>query len=193
SLTLEAALYGALTSNPDLVALRQNVPASAEAVEVARHFPTTLNPTLWVDVRPLVYERDPGHGLNQKDALMYFSLRQPIELGHQTTHRAAIARAAYTQQQWNVVQAVLLVLVQTNRFFQTAAYLREKLRIAEQLADFNDPLVQTLRRRLEANQVAAADVALAAVEARATRQQVRAARQDYITALTDLRNQMGIP
>jgi cobalt-zinc-cadmium efflux system outer membrane protein len=192
-LTLQAALYGALTGNPDLIALRQGTVASAEAVAVARRFPVTLNPTLWVDVRPLVYERDPGRGLNQKDALMYFSLRQPIELGHQTTHRTAIAQAAFTQQRWTVVQAELMAMVQTYRFFQTAAYRRERLQIAERLADFSDRLVQTLRRRLEAGQVTAADVALAAVEARATRQLVQAARQDYVTALTDLRNQLGIP
>ena len=54
SISLQAALYGAITSNPDLVTLRQGnaLAASAEAVEVARHFPTTLNPTLWMDYRP---------------------------------------------------------------------------------------------------------------------------------------------
>ena len=39
----------------------------------------------------------------------------------------------------------------------------------------------------------AADVVLARVESRATRQLVKAAQQDYVTALTDLRNQIGIP
>ena len=203
SLSLEAALYGALTGNPDLVTLRNSNVASAEAVEVARRFPTTLNPTLWVDVRPLTLERTPGHtqlngrvvgpSLRNQDTLMYFSIRQPIELGHQTTHRHAIAKAAYSQQQWTVVQAELLALVQTYRFFQTAAYRREKLRVAQQLADFNDNLLQSLRRRLEANQVLAADVALAGVENRASRQLVKAARQDYNVALTDLRNQIGNP
>ena len=55
SISLQAALYGAITSNPDLVTLRQGnaLAASAEAVEVARHFPTTLNPTLWIDYRPI--------------------------------------------------------------------------------------------------------------------------------------------
>ncbi|MDB5351725.1 MAG: outer membrane protein [Planctomycetota bacterium] len=203
-ITMEAALYGAITSNPDLVALRQGNAASAEAVEVARRFPTTLNPTLWVDVRPLAYERVPGMTLgnggrippklDQKDALMFFSLRQPIELGHQTRSRYHIAKAAYSQQQWTVVQAELLSLVQTYRFFQTAAYRREKLRVAIQLAEFNDKLVQTLKRRLEAvNQVQAADVALAEVEAEGTRQLVEAARQDYAVALADLQNQIGLP
>lgn len=207
SLSLQAALYGALTSNPDLVSLRagnvQGNAASPEAVEVARRFPTTLNPTLWVDVRPGVLERTPGMTLpngvrippqmNHKDALMYFSLRQPIELGHQTRYRYAIARAALTQQRWTVLQAELLALVQTYRFFQTAAYRREKLRVAQELADFNDQLVGTLRRRMEANQVTADVVALADVEAEATRQQVEVALQDYATALTDLRNQIGTP
>jgi len=175
-ITMEAALYGAITQNPDLVALRQGNEASAEAVEVARRFPTTLNPTLWIDVRPFAYERAPGgigpNGgrtgahLDQKDALMYFSLRQPIELGHQTTHRHSIAKAAYSQQQWTVLQAELTAIVQTYRLFQTAAYRREKLRVAQQLAEFNEKLVTTLKGRLEvANQIQAADVALAEVEA----------------------------
>src|SRR5271165_699684 len=42
SVTLQAALYGTLTSNPDLATLRLGTATtpSPEAVEVARHFPT---------------------------------------------------------------------------------------------------------------------------------------------------------
>jgi cobalt-zinc-cadmium efflux system outer membrane protein len=122
-----------------------------------------------------------------------FSIRQPLELGHQTTHRYNIARAALSQQQWTVVQAELAALVQTYRFFQTAEYRREKLRVATDLGDFNDRLVQALRRRLEANQIQAADVVLAEVENEATGQLVDVARQDYANALADLRNQLGMP
>ncbi len=210
SLSLQSALYGALTSNPDLVTLRQGnaLAASAEAVEVARHFPTTLNPTIWLDYRPITLippstfgSSSPGGGKTSSNSgyyhngqnYIYVSLRQPIELGHQTTHRYHIARAAYSQQQWTVLQAELTTLVQTYRFFQTAAYRRERYRLAQQLADFNDQLLETLERRFKANQVPAADVALARVESRATRQQVKAARQDYLTALADLRNQIGAP
>ncbi len=106
SISLQTALYGALTSNPDLVSLRQgNVPgnaASPEAVEVARRLPTTLNPTLWIDYRPInLIPRDtfgsgspagssggahqPFYSLGQN--YIYLSLRQPIELGHQTRYR----------------------------------------------------------------------------------------------------------
>ena len=204
SISLETALYGAVTSNPDLVTLRNSNVASAEAVEVARRFPTTLNPTLWVDFRPITlipgntfvngaHAAATGPAYTFGKPFYYLSLRQPVELGHQTTHRYHIAQAAYTQQQWTVVQTELLTLVQTYRFFQTAAYRREKLRVASALADFNDRLVQTLRKGLEANRVMAADVALADVENQATRQLVEVARQDYANALTDLRNQVGMP
>jgi cobalt-zinc-cadmium efflux system outer membrane protein len=172
---------------------------------VARHFPTTLNPTLWIDYRPITLIPNGTFGTGPQASgnnhgfyhygqnYIYISLRQPIELGHQTTHRYHIAQAAFDQQQWIVVQAELTALVQTYRFFQTAAYRREKYRLAQQLADFNDGLSQSLQKRMEANQVQAADVALARVESRATRQLVKAARQDYLTALADLRNQIGIP
>ncbi len=207
SLSLQSALTGALTSNPDLVTLRQgnalaNAP-SPEAVEVARRFPTTLNPTLWLDYRPITLIPDdlgrssPGGRGRDDDyyrsgkQFLYLSFRQPIELGHQTTHRYDIARAAWDQQRWTVTQAELTALVQTYRVFQTAAYRRERGRVARDLADFNDRLLESLRRRLEANQAAAADVILARVESRASRQQVKAERQNYLIALADLRNQIG--
>lgn len=194
SLALEVALFGALTSNPDLVAMRQNAPATAEAVEVARRFPTTLNPTLWLDVRPLNYGRVPGlGGPDQKDAFVNVSLRQPFELGNQTKHRYEIAKAAYAQANWGIVQAEVLALVQTFRFFETAAYRREKLKLAERLATFNAELVSSLQQALQENLVLAADVRIAEVELRALRQQVETARQDYAIALADLQNQLGMP
>jgi cobalt-zinc-cadmium efflux system outer membrane protein len=204
SLSLQAALYGTLTSNADLATLRLGNPTtpSAEAVEVARHFPTTLNPTLWCDLRPITLIPPETFGTTGRSNqgfyhwgqfYFYLSLRQPIELGHQTTHRYHIAKAAFEQQSWSVVQAELLALIQTYRFFQTAAYRRERLKVARELAEFNERISKTLEKRLEANQVPAADVVLSRVESRSTRQLVKVAEQDYITALTDLRNQVGIP
>jgi cobalt-zinc-cadmium efflux system outer membrane protein len=204
SIGLQAALMGAVTSNPDLVTLRNSNLASPEAVEVARRFPVTLNPTLWIDFRPITLippdtfansgHRPGGPFYHFGQVWWYISYRQPVELGHQTTHRYHIARAALNQQNWNIMQLELTTLVQTYRFFQTAEYRREKLRLARELADFNDHLLVELRRGLEAGRgVAAADVALAEVENQATRQQVEVAMQDYANALTDLRNQMGVP
>ena len=161
SISLEAALCGAITSNPDLVTLRQGnaLAASAEAVEVVRHFPTTLNPTVWIDYRPITLVPNGTFGTSPPASksnsgfyhygqnYIYISLRQPVELGHQTTHRYHIAEAAFDQQKWIVVQAELTTLVQTYRFFQTAAYRREKYRLSDELADFNERLSESLRKR----------------------------------------------
>ena len=205
SLSLQMALYVTLTSNPDLNLLRLGNPTtpSAESVEVARHFPTTLNPTLWIDYRPMILIPfqpfgGPGGAARQGpyyhwgQQYVYLSLRQPIELGHQTTHRYHIAQAAYDQQRWTVVQAELRALVQTYRLFQTAVYRREKFKVARELAEFNEKILTSLQNRLEANLVPPADVILARVESRASRQLAKAAQQDYIIALADLRNQIGI-
>lgn len=90
---------------------------------------------------------------------IYLSLRQPLELGHKTKHRYHIAQAAYSQYQWNVIQAEFQAMVQTYNLFQTAAYQREKYRIAQELVAFNERLQKSLQRQLAANQVPAADVA----------------------------------
>ena len=146
SLSLQMALYATLTCNPDLNLLRLGNPTtpSAESVETARHFPSTLNPTLWMDYRPIIlipFEPFGGPGGAARQGpyyhwgqqYIYLSLRQPIELGHQTTHRYHIAQAAYEQRRWIVVQAELRALVQTYRFFQTAVYRRDKFKIATEL------------------------------------------------------------
>jgi cobalt-zinc-cadmium efflux system outer membrane protein len=104
-----------------------------------------------------------------------------------------MARASYCQTRWNVLQAELAALIQTYRMHQTALYRREKLGIAQDLNAFSTRLVETLRRQAEANQATAADVVLAEVENQATVEQVEAARQDYVNALADLRQQIGIP
>ena len=202
----EAALYGAITIL-DLVTMRNSNVASAEAVEVARKFPTALNPTVWIDYRPItLIPRDTfgtspsstthptGPFYHNGQNYFLISVRQPIELGHQTTHRYEIAKAALTQQQWTVVpQAELVTLVQTYRFFQTAAYRRERLRVARNLSRSNEKLVQSLRQRLEANQAIASDVVLAEVENEATTASGRRPARLRQWPLADLRNQVGMP
>ena len=146
SISLQAALYGTISNNPNLVALRNSNVASPEAVEVARHLPTALNPTVWIDYRPITIlpnapsamglprvssssNTSGNHGFyHYGQQYILFSIRQPIELGHQTSTATTSPRRPQPQQ-WTVVQAEL-PLVQTYRFFQTAAYRREKLRVA---------------------------------------------------------------
>lgn len=192
TLSLDAALQCTLSFNPDLIAQRQNLRVSAEAVAVARQFPTSLNPTVAVDVNPWVF----GIGENgQTERLQPFvsvTMAQPVELGHRTAHRTAIAYAEYQQTRWSIVQAELLALVQTYRAYETAVYRRDKLQVAQELAELNSHLVGVLRRQLEANQAPAADLVLTEVENLSARQHVEAARQEYVDALAGLRQQIGV-
>jgi len=190
---LETALQWTLQNNPNLVATRQNLRVSAEAVNVAQHFPTSLNPTISIEYTPWVFERQPNGQIANLDQSYIATWAQPIELGHRQFHREQMARASYTQVRWNVLQTELAALIQTYRFHQTALYRREKLGIAQDLNAFSTRLVETLRRQAEANQATAADVVLAEVENQATVEQVEIARQEYVIALADLRQQIGIP
>jgi cobalt-zinc-cadmium efflux system outer membrane protein len=190
---LETALSWTLQGNPNLIAVRQNLGVSAEAIEVARQFPTSLNPTVSVDVRPWVYQRQPGSGIQQLEPFVSVSWAQPIELGNRREFRTQMAQASYCQTQWTILQAELMALVQTYRLHQTALYRREKWAVAQRLSEFNSRLIESLRRQAEANQVAAADVLLAEVEGQTTVEQLEVARQDYVASLADLRQQLGLP
>jgi outer membrane protein, heavy metal efflux system len=191
-LDLGSALQWTLSNNPDLIAIRQNLCVSVKAAEAARWLPMSLNPGISVDVRPWVYERVPGDGIERLDPQVSVALQQPIELGHRTRYRLSAAQAACRNQQWTIVQAELQAVVQTYRLYQTASYRREKLRVAKALADFNDRLVATLQRQMEANQVPAGDVVLAEVESQATQQALADAKQELVVAVTELRRQIGI-
>ena len=190
---LETALQWTLQSNPNLITIRQNLNVSAEAVAVARHFPTSLNPSISVEYTPWVFQRDANGQVQDLDRSLFVTWAQPIELGHRQAYREQMARASYSQTRWNVLQTELAALIQTYRLHQAALYRREKLAIAAELNAFSTRLVETLRRQAEANQATAADVVLAEVENQATIDQLEAARQDYVAALADLRQQIGIP
>jgi cobalt-zinc-cadmium efflux system outer membrane protein len=190
---LETALQWTLERNPNLVAARQNERASAAAVAAARYFPTSLNPSISVACSPWVFERQANGEVEKLDRSVSVVWAQPIELGHRQAYREQMAQASYSQTQWNVLQAELAALIQTYRFHQTALYRRDKLEVAQDLDTFDTHLVEKLRRQAEANQATAADVVLAEAEKEATVQQLEAARQDYVSALADLRQQIGIP
>ena len=192
-LNLETALEWTLSCNPDLVTIRQNLNVSADAVAVARRFPTSLNPTVSVTLQPWVFERGVDQSINQLATLVSISWMQPIEFGHRNAIRTSIASAAYSQTRWTILQNELMALVQTYRLHQGGVYRREKHRIAVELADFNQRLLEVLKRQLQANQIPAADVVLAEVENQTTLQHVETARQEYVQAQMDLCQQIGVP
>jgi cobalt-zinc-cadmium efflux system outer membrane protein len=192
-LDLETALEWTLRYNPALIVQRHNVGVSVEALEVARRFPTSLNPTVSLEVEPWTFGRRPNGEIEHLNTVIFASVQQPIELGHRQQHRTAMAQAALDQARSGSLAAELSALVETYRLHQGAAYRRQKLAVAQRLADFDVELVRTLRRQAEANQVGAAEVILAEVESQAAAQQLETARQEYAVALADLRRQFATP
>ena len=190
---LETALQQTLSSNPNLVAFRQRRNVSAAVLAVARRFPMSLNPTISLDLRPWTFEHDSGQGSRPLDTLVSLSWMQPVELGHRTSLRTAVARAEYSRTEWEIVQAELVALVETYRRHQTGVYRQEKLRVAQRLAELYAKLVETTRRQLDAAQVTAADLVLAEVENQAMVQSLQAATQACLDAVTAFRQQLGLP
>ena len=157
SVSLQAALYGAITSNPDLVTLRNSNVASPEAVEVARRFPTTLNPTLWIDYPadhpdPPRHLRPGGTRAAQRPVnhfgQKYFSSRPPADRAGPPDDaplrdRQGRARAS-SNGPW--------CRPSCSRWSRPTGSSRPPPTAAsgsgwpKELADFNDQLVQTLRR-----------------------------------------------
>jgi cobalt-zinc-cadmium efflux system outer membrane protein len=192
-LDLETALEWTVRYHPNLVIQRQNAEATAEAIAVARQFPTSLNPTVALEVTPWVFQRQPGDGVQRLNTFVNVNWQQPIELGHRRRYRTEMAQASYDQACWNALQTELAALVGTYRFHQGATYRGQKLAVAGRLADFNVQLVQSLKRQAAANQVGPAEVVLAEVEAGAAAQGVETARREYVVALAELRGQFALP
>jgi len=189
---METALTWTLQYNPDLIRLRQDLCVSAEAVNVARQFPTSLNPTVSVEVAPWVFERQPAGDVALLQTLVVASWQQPIELGHRGRERMVIAQATYSQTRWNILQAELEALVETYRAFQTAVYRREKLLAMRRVNQSQAHLLEVLHHHREAAQVPASDVVLAEVESVAVQQELEAARQELGAAIALLTRKIGM-
>ena len=70
----------------------------------------------------------PGNAIGQSS--YYVWAMQRFELAHQRRHREDSAMAALGQIRWNIQQAELLNIAQTERLFFTALYQRQLLELA---------------------------------------------------------------
>ena len=186
-LSLLDAVEVGLAQNPDLETLRRTEGVSVATLGVARTYP--FNPFVQVQVTPSQSNpagdpRVTGH---------YVLLMQTLQLAHQRRHREDAALAALAGVRWNILQAELLNVAQTQRLFCNALYQRGLRDLANQLAKQNDELLATSQRQFEAGQIAAADVAIVRLDSQATRRQARLADANYHTALLDLRRQLNVP
>ncbi len=186
SLSIRQAIETALVQNPDLVALRQTEGVSAAALGVAETYP--FNP--WVQVQATPYQ-DARVGSPTTTA-HYVLVMQQIQLAHQQQHREEAAGAALNGVRWNLLQAELLNIAQTQRLYFAAVYQQGLRDLARVIADNNAQLLTILERQLAAGAATAADVAMVRMDARSTRRQRQLAEANLQTALLDLRRHLGL-
>jgi outer membrane protein, heavy metal efflux system len=186
-LSLAGALAQTLEANPDLLVQRQGEPVGRAVVGVARTYP--FNPILQVQVLPFGQNNTGG----STAVSHYVLLWQTLELAHQRRYRESGATADLTRTRWTIHQAELTSVAQTERLYATAVYQRQTRDVLNQVARLNEELVGVLERRFEAAQALGADVSLARMQARASRQQAELAEANYQTALLDLSRQLAWP
>lgn len=186
-LSLQSAIETGLAQNPDLVALRQNEGVGVTALGVAQTYP--FNPFVQVQATP--YQSNPAGGPGT--TYHYVLLMQQIQLGHQQQFREEAACAVLNGIRWNVLQAELLNVAQTERLYFTAIYQQGLRDLANLYAENNRQLLQILEKQKEAGQATGADVAIVRLDAQSTRQQQRVAEANYQTAMLDLKRQLRLP
>lgn len=188
ALSLDQAIETGLAQNPDLVALRQTEGVSAAALGVAETYP--FNPFVQVQATPIQHLNP---GLSAATTFHYVLLMQTIQLAHQQSFREEGACAALNSVRWNVHQAELVNLAQTERLYFTAVYQRGIRNLTKLNADSNKQMLRVLERQLEAGQANAADVAIVRLDSRSTHQQAQLAEANYRTAVLDLQRQLNLP
>ena len=176
----------AVSSNPDLVTLRQTERVSLAAKGVADTYP--FNPFVQVQATPF---QDAAHG-GPNRMYHYVLLMQTIQLAHQQDFREQGARFALNSTRWNIHQAELLTLAQAHRLYFTTLYQRGIRELAEASHENNLDLLQILENQLDAGAATAADVAIVRVDASSTRQQEQLATANFQNALRDLARHIGI-
>ncbi len=175
-----------LSQNPDLIAIRQNDSVGSAALGVAQTYP--FNPSVQVQVTPWQDAKIGGPGSTSH----YVLLMQTIQLAHQQQFREEGAASTLNSIRWNIHQAELLNVAQTERLYFNVLYMRGIHELAQASHDNNQRLLRTLEKQLEAGQASAADVAIVRVDARSTQQQMRLAQANHETALRDLKRQLGM-
>ena len=123
----------------------------------------------------------------------YVWLMQRFELGHQRRYREEGAIAAFGQVRWNIRQAELLNLAQTERLFFTALYQRQLRDLAADTETLSRRLIEVVERRFQAGIATTVETANARVAARQAHRQYQLAEAAYQAALLALRQQLGLP
>jgi cobalt-zinc-cadmium efflux system outer membrane protein len=185
-LSLSSGISLGLSQNPDLIAARQAENVSSAALGVAQTYP--FNPYVQIQATPY---QDAPLGITGT-TYHYVLLMQTIQLAHQQQFREEAGCATLNSTRWNIHQAELQNVAQTERLYFSVLYLRGLHDLAVASHANNQELLRTLEKQLDAGQATAADVVMVRIDTRSTLQQVRLAKANAETAVRDLKRQLGM-
>jgi outer membrane protein TolC len=192
-LSLADALAISLASNPDLITIRGTANVSAAMVDVAGVYPWNpfVQAQYFPNGRPFVPSSAAGgpSGLSN----YYIWVMQRFELAHQRRYREDSAIAALGQVRWNIRQAELTNVAQTERLFFTALYQRQLRDLATDAETLSIRLAEITERRFKAGLATPLQVTNVRIATRQARRQRDLADAAYQAARLALVQQMGLP
>jgi outer membrane protein TolC len=183
--TIDSAIVWALQNNPEIAAIRQKHGIAAANVVIARTYP--FNPTWETELR---YAQGPtGQVLNHNAEVHKILLE--LEIRGQGKYRRQGAYAGLSRTDWEIAYQELVLAGHVTSAFNSLLYRRQKVAIQEEAVRFNEHTLQQVIN-LRNTKTSAADTLLARTELDKTRAQLAASRALVVTALNDLRHEMGI-
>ncbi|MBO0697468.1 MAG: TolC family protein, partial [Zavarzinella sp.] len=186
ALSLPAAVAYALENNPALAAQRRQRGIAAARVVIADTYP--FNPTL--ETRVQRASGPPEAGILNRTPVEALFLWE-VEVRGQRQIRREGAAAGLSRTEWEVAAAEQALAVQVIKAYGAFQYRKEKLRLLEETLQFNERLVEDVRRLVEADKLKSADLIVARTEVAATLNQVNAGRVEEATARQDLYRALG--
>lgn len=179
-LTLSKAIDRAEANNPQLLAARSNVAAAEAGLRIAGANPT--NPRLSFD-RPF----------GQAETKRTIGLEVPVELGGKKGARLAVARSQLQQARLQLASQRWTIRNQARQAYVELAIARGNLQQIEETLAVNQRLVDVVKLRLQAGDVAESDLIQSRFALAQATQKLEPARSRIRQAVISLNSLLGQP
>jgi outer membrane protein TolC len=187
ALSAADAVRWALERNPELATLRRQHGIAAAAVVIARTYP--FNPI--VQDFALGANGPTSAGVTNK-VFNEHTVRLDIEMRHQGQHRRAMAQAALSRTEWEIAAQEALMAVRTLRAFNALLYRQDKLRVADEVVQFQEQTAMLVGQLVEQNRAGQADLLLARADLADARTLRGPGRTTLDQAMNELRRVLGV-
>jgi outer membrane protein TolC len=187
ALSAADAVRWAMERNPELATLRRQHGIAAAAVVIARTYP--FNPIAQDFV--LGANGPTSAGVTNK-VFNEHTFRLDLECRGQGQHRRTMAQAALSRTDWEIAAQETLIAVRALRAFNALLYRQDKLRLADEVVQFQEQAATQVGRLVEQNRAGQADLLLARADLADARTLRGPGRTTLDQAMNDLRRVLGV-